>query len=58
MQLPIGPQGFDTDPLSTSVFVLGKKKGLELIDRLPGFEAVVIDSNKRLFFSSGLAQPK
>lgn len=54
----IGPQGFDTDPLSTSVFVLGKKKGLELIDRLPGFEAVVIDSNKRLFFSSGLAQPK
>ncbi|SHF23810.1 thiamine biosynthesis lipoprotein [Microbulbifer donghaiensis] len=54
----IGPRGFDTDPLSTSVFVLGKDKGLALIDRLPGFEAVVIDSNKRLFFSRGLANPK
>ncbi|BBM01576.1 FAD:protein FMN transferase [Microbulbifer sp. GL-2] len=53
----IGPHGFDTDPLSTSVFVLGKKKGLALIDRLPQFEAVVIDSNKRLFFSQGLANP-
>ncbi|WP_444923956.1 FAD:protein FMN transferase [Microbulbifer sp. DLAB2-AF] len=51
----IGPRGFDTDPLSTSVFVLGKKKGLALIDHLPQFEAVVIDSNKRLFFSQGLA---
>ncbi|MFA0809779.1 FAD:protein FMN transferase [Microbulbifer epialgicus] len=54
----IGPQGFDTDPLSTSVFVLGKQKGLALIDRLPEFEAVVIDSNKRLFFSRGLANPQ
>ncbi|WP_250461365.1 FAD:protein FMN transferase [Microbulbifer litoralis] len=53
----IGPQGFDTDPLSTSVFVLGKQKGLALIDRLPGFEAVVIDSNRRLYFSHGLEQP-
>ncbi|KUJ83818.1 FAD:protein FMN transferase [Microbulbifer flavimaris] len=53
----IGPHGFDTDPLSTSVFVLGKRKGLALIERLPGFEAVVIDSNRKLFFSSGLGQP-
>lgn len=54
----IGPRGFDTDPLSTSVFVLGKEKGLALIDRLPGFEAVVIDSKRQLFFSRGLEQPK
>ncbi|WP_323846364.1 FAD:protein FMN transferase [Microbulbifer magnicolonia] len=54
----IGPRGFDTDPLSTSVFVLGKEKGLALIDRLPGFEAVVIDSNKRLYFSRGLNNPQ
>lgn len=53
----IGTRGFDTDPLSTSVFVLGKEKGLALIDRLPGFEAVVIDSQKRLFFSRGLDMP-
>ncbi|WP_444937044.1 FAD:protein FMN transferase [Microbulbifer sp. JMSA004] len=50
----IGPRGFDTDPLSTSVFVLGKEKGLALINRLPQFEAVVIDSNRKLFFSRGL----
>ncbi|MCO1332767.1 FAD:protein FMN transferase [Microbulbifer sp. OS29] len=50
----IGPHGFDTDPLSTSVFVLGKEKGLALINRLPQFEAVVIDSNRHLFFSRGL----
>ncbi|MCX2783609.1 FAD:protein FMN transferase [Microbulbifer thermotolerans] len=54
----IGPRGFDTDPLSTSVFVLGKEKGLALIDRLPGFEAVVIDSNRRLYFSRGLDNPQ
>lgn len=52
----IGPRGFDTDPLSTSVFVLGKRKGLELIETLPDFEAIVIDANHRLFFSSGLQQ--
>ena len=53
----IGPQGFDTDPLSTSVFVLGREKGLALIDRLPGFEAIVIDSGRHLYFSRGLEQP-
>lgn len=52
----IGPEGFDTDPLSTSVFVLGKQKGLALIERLDGFEAIVIDANHRMFFSSGLQQ--
>ncbi|WP_226664436.1 FAD:protein FMN transferase [Microbulbifer aggregans] len=52
----IGPRGFDTDPLSTSVFVLGKQKGLALIEELPGFEAIVIDAGHRMFFSSGLQQ--
>lgn len=50
----IGPQGFDTDPLSTSVFVLGKEKGLALIEQMHNFEAIVIDANHRMFFSSGL----
>ncbi|WP_077408414.1 FAD:protein FMN transferase [Microbulbifer agarilyticus] len=53
----IGPQGFDTDPLSTSVFVLGKSKGLALIERMNGFEAIVIDANRRMYFSSGLGNP-
>lgn len=53
----IGPNGFDTDPLSTSVFVLGRDAGLKLIDRLPEFEAVVIDKNRRLHYSKGLITP-
>ncbi|WP_066960390.1 FAD:protein FMN transferase [Microbulbifer sp. Q7] len=52
----IGPRGFDTDPLSTSVFVLGKQKGLALVEELDGFEAIVIDANHRMFFTSGLQQ--
>lgn len=54
----VGPKGFDTDPLSTSVFVLGREKGLKLIDQLPEFEAVVIDQQHRLYYSRGLSQPK
>ena len=52
----IGPHGFDTDPLSTSVFVLGKQRGMALIEELSGFEAVVIDAHHRMFFTSGLQQ--
>ncbi|WGL15607.1 FAD:protein FMN transferase [Microbulbifer bruguierae] len=52
----IGPAGFDTDPLSTSVFVLGKQEGMALIENLVGFEAIVIDSNHRMFFTKGLHQ--
>lgn len=54
----IGPTGFDTDPLSTSVFVLGRQQGLELINQLPEFEAIVIDKDRRLHYSLGLIQPK
>ncbi|WP_231759149.1 FAD:protein FMN transferase [Microbulbifer elongatus] len=54
----IGPAGFDTDPLSTSVFVLGKSKGLALIDQMDGYEAIVIDADRQMFFSRGLAGPQ
>lgn len=53
----IGPQGFDTDPLSTTVFVLGVDKGLALINRLPGFDAVLIDSRGKVHYSDGLQDP-
>ncbi|WP_020211003.1 FAD:protein FMN transferase [Gilvimarinus chinensis] len=51
----IGPEGFDTDALSTSVFVLGVEKGLTLINRLSGFDAVVITREGKVHYSSGLA---
>ena len=53
----LGPQGFDTDPLSTTVFVLGVEKGLPLINRLPGFDAIIIDSAGNVHYSEGLTPP-
>ena len=53
----LGPQGKDTDALSTSIFVLGVKKGLSLIESMPGFEAIMIDAFGVVHYSSGLAPP-
>ncbi len=52
----IGPLGFDTDPLSTTVFVLGIEKGLALINALPDFDAVIIAADGRVHYSSGLVE--
>lgn len=46
----------DTDALSTSVFVLGVEKGLQLINSLPDTEAILIDNQGLLHFSDGLAR--
>lgn len=53
----IGERGFDTDPLSTTVFVLGIEKGLELINSIPEFDAVLIDTTGRVHYSQGLIAP-
>lgn len=53
----IGPSGFDTDPLSTSVFVLGVEKGLSLLNKMPDFDGVIIDSTGKVHYSSGLVDP-
>lgn len=46
-----------TDALSTSVFVLGVKEGLELINKLDNVSAVVIDRHGTIHYSSDLAPP-
>jgi len=53
----LGPDGSDTDPLSTTLFVLGVEKGLALINRMTGFDAVIIDRHGKVFFSDGLMPP-
>lgn len=53
----LGPLGVDTDALSTTVFVLGVKEGLALINRLPGFDTIIIDKQGKAFYSQGLAEP-
>lgn len=54
----IGPRSTLTDALSTTVFVLGVKKGLELVEKLDGFDAIIIDAQGRLHYSEGLAPPQ
>jgi Membrane-associated lipoprotein involved in thiamine biosynthesis len=53
----LGPTGSDTDPLSTTVFVLGVEKGLALVNRLPGFDCVIIDAAGKVHYSDDLAPP-
>ena len=53
----IGRDGIDTDALSTSVFVLGVEKGLALINDLPGFDCVIIDSAGTVHYSQDLIDP-
>ena len=52
----LGPQSVYNDALSTAVFVLGLERGIGLINGLPEFEAIVMDNNRRLHYSSGLGQ--
>ena len=52
----IGPLSVYNDALSTAVFVMGLKDGIGLINALPDFEAIVMDANRRMHYSDGLAQ--
>jgi thiamine biosynthesis lipoprotein len=42
------------DALSTAVFVLGKERGLALINQRDGIEAVILDENDRVYKSNGI----
>ena len=54
----IGPHGFDTDPLTKTIFIMGPEKGLALINSLPGFDAVVITEAGKVLYSKGLTPPE
>jgi thiamine biosynthesis lipoprotein len=53
----LGPDATVTDGLSTTLFVLGAERGLELIETFPGYEAVFVDSVGKVSYSSGLTPP-
>jgi len=53
----IGPDATMTDGLDTAIFVMGVRKGMELIAKLPGYEAIVVDDDGRLYYSDGLQTP-
>ncbi|ULA63772.1 MAG: FAD:protein FMN transferase [Nitrospira sp.] len=50
----IASEGTVADGLDTGIFVLGPERGMELVERLPGVEAVIIDDRGRTAVSSGL----
>lgn len=52
----IGPDATSTDALSTSLFVLGVRKGLTLVESLPEYEAVFVDHYGDLVYSDGFAR--
>ncbi|MGI6357748.1 MAG: FAD:protein FMN transferase [Bacillota bacterium] len=50
----VATSSIDADALSTSVFILGREQGMQLIESLPGIEAVVIDKEHRVYVTTGL----
>jgi thiamine biosynthesis lipoprotein len=54
----IGGDATTTDALSTTLFVLGLKRGLELIESLADIDAVIIDNRGKMHYSKGLAEPE
>ncbi len=45
----------EADALATSIFVMGPEDGLKLVESLDGVEALIIDPERSLYKSSGLA---
>ena len=50
----IAREGALADGLDTGIFVLGPDRGMDLVERLPDVEAVIVDSEGRILVSSGL----
>lgn len=50
----LADDGLTTEALSKSLFVLGLRKGMALIESLPGVDAIVVDATGALHFSTGL----
>ncbi len=52
-----GPDALTTDALSTTIFVLGAEKGLALIETLENIDAIIIDKDGKVHYSSGFQEP-
>lgn len=50
----VAADGLTTEALSKTVFVLGAREGMRLIESLHGVDAVVVDAEGNLHYSSGL----
>jgi thiamine biosynthesis lipoprotein len=52
----IGQSSTLNDALSTAVFVLGVQKGMDLLNRTPGYDGIIVDSQRKLHYSNALMQ--
>ena len=50
----ISPNAEVSDALATSIFVLGTKKGIELVNKLKNIECLIIDDENKFIQSNGL----
>jgi thiamine biosynthesis lipoprotein len=50
----LGEDGLTSEALSKTVFVLGRERGLALVESLPSVDAVIVDDQGQLHYSSGL----
>jgi thiamine biosynthesis lipoprotein len=53
----IGPDAMTTDALSTTIFILGSVEGLALVESLAEIDAIIIDNNGKVHYSSGFQDP-
>ena len=50
----VADTAFDADALSTTLFTLGTQRGMALAESLPGVEAIFIDRDDAVSYTSGL----
>ena len=54
----LAADGLTAEALSKSLFVLGTRRGMALIESQPGVDAIVVDAQGRLHYSTGLQAPQ
>lgn len=52
----IAGRSMDADALSTSVFIMGFERGLELVESLEAVEAIFVTADREVFLSSGVGE--
>jgi thiamine biosynthesis lipoprotein len=54
----LGPTATQTDGMSKTAFVLGPEKALEIINRMPEYDAIFVTPDGKILYSNGLRPPK
>lgn len=52
----VASNSIDADALSTTVFIMGAEKGLEMVEGLEGVDAMAITFDKKIYASKGLKE--